>query len=290
MLGGGGDQVRNPEAAPPPEPPLACPVCHDTVDCSRVGMRLFPCAHAACGACAALLTTEEGERCVACPVCRARCAPGDVARHRALERLSAAHHCPRCSERWDAGPHKPMVLRPCLHQVCAACANESECAVCSAAVEGRAEDDAYCRALTTGRLALPPRAEEEEEGTLDGAMLAFCLWLQAHPVIHDMAWLYSAARPRESWPEEKKRLYNRCAELALAVGRRLPRDNHITSHTVALALGLPKGLESAVELEMTYACQRLRARQQFAPRVRRELERLPLRPHHRLSLEEGDAL
>ena len=51
-----------------------------------------------------------------------------------------------------------MLLRPCLHQLCTDCANNSRCAVCDAEVEGRAADDAYHHALATGRLA-PPRPE-----------------------------------------------------------------------------------------------------------------------------------
>ena len=36
--------------------------------------------------------------------------------------LSAAHHCSGCRGRWNGQDRMPMVLRPCLHQVCRACA------------------------------------------------------------------------------------------------------------------------------------------------------------------------
>ena len=58
-------------------------------------------------------------------------------------------------------------------------------------------------------------------------------------------------------------------------------DAHaVTPLTVARALGLPRGLESMVEMEVTYTQQRLRSRENFSARVQSELDRLPLRPHH----------
>ncbi len=290
------ERSANNEDAPPP--PLACPVCHDTMDVAQCGgMRLFPCAHAACAGCVARLPRVPGNASrVACPMCREECDVDAVERHQPLDVLSVAHHCPGCARRWDGERCRPMLLRPCLHQLCTDCANNSRCAVCDEEVEGRAMDDAYHHALTTGRLA-PPRPELTRTreraaggpaaGGLAGAMLAFCRWVQQHPAVLEMDWTYTAVRPQNQWPADKKRLYNRVAELSMEVGYHVPLTSGIDTigpTTVAQALGLSGPLGSMVELEVSKTRDMRRARMRFTEDVRASLHALPRHPHYTLPL------
>ena len=157
-------------------------------------------------------------------------ARGAAQQHPGLLLLSAAHHCSGCRRRWDDGDHMPMVLRPCLHQVCRACeagAGDS-CPVCHADTEGSPlEDDAFWAALSTGRLALPPwevlqdphqqrrTAAHRLKGDLDlciDAICALCAWLLRHPDTRDERWADSPLRPRV--PLRRASLHRRPASAA----------------------------------------------------------------------------
>ena len=170
-------------------------------------------------------------------------------------------------------------------------------------------DDAYHHALTTGRLA-PPRpeltrtraragadaagadaagADAAAAGGLAGAMLAFCRWVQQHPAVLEMDWTYTALRPQNEWPAEKKRLYNRVAELSMEVGFHVPLTTSgidtIGPTTVAQALGLSGPLGSMVELEVSKTRDMRRARMRFTEEdVRASLHALPRHPHYTLPL------
>ena len=144
--------------------PITCPVCHDTAPISTIWQ--FPCSHNICGACLERLPAAEdgagpaaGGPLVRCPVCRQACARGAPQQHPGLLMLSAAHHCSGCRGRWNGEDRMPMVLRPCLHQVCRACAAGAggACPVCHGDIIGNPlEDAAFWEALSTCLLYTSP--------------------------------------------------------------------------------------------------------------------------------------
>ena len=282
---------------------VTCPVCHDTSPLSSIWQ--FPCSHNICETCLERLPAADASAGgppprVRCPVCRQAHARGAAQQHPGLLLLSAAHHCGGCRRRWDDGNHMPMVLRPCLHQVCRACAAGAgdSCPVCHADTEGSPlEDDAFWAALSTGRLALPPwevlqdphqqrrTAAHRLKGDLDlciDAICALCAWLLRHPDTRDERWADNPLRPRAEWGRPKKDLFNEVCVLSIDIGRHLPlsSNNHhaLNALTVRDALGFTGDLADLIYSEINRAVQARKARMMLPARAQRAAHALDFRP------------
>jgi hypothetical protein len=209
--------------------------------------------------------------------------------------LSAAHHCSGCRHRWDDADHMPMVLRPCLHQVCRACAAQEHlpCPICHADTTGKSEDSAFWAALATGRLALPPwevlqdphqqrqtsvyRLRGDLELCID-AFSAMCAWLLRNPDATGETWRSSPLRPRTEWPTDKKERFNQICGLAVEVGQQLPLLGSINALTIRDALGFTGELADIIYIEMDHAVQTRKARMSLPARAQRAVHPLGVQP------------
>ena len=284
---------------------ITCPVCHDTSPISSIFQ--FPCSHNICGTCLEQLPEADGSNlqdhrapCVRCPVCRQACARGAAQQHPGLLMLSAAHHCSGCRGRWNGEDRMPMVLRPCLHQVCRACAAGAgdSCPVCHAGTVGAPlEDAAFWAALSTGRLALPPwevlqdphqqrsSAAYRLKGDLDlcvDAICALCAWLLRHPdTRRDFHWRESHLRPRAGWSADKKELFNQVCRLSIDIGKHLPlpaRTGGLTTISIRDALGFTGDLVDLIFQEMDRTVRTRMARLLLPPRAQRAAHALDFLP------------
>ena len=259
---------------------VGCPVCHET---GSHHMHLFPCAHSICDGCLPQLRSEASV--VKCPQCRASCPVDHVQPHEALAMLSAVHHCSGCRAVWDDDAHKPMVLRPCLDQVCRTCAKQATCPVCATDISGKVEDDAFHASLVSGDIPrpgwelLPPQPPQPE--TLEAALIALCAWLEVHPEIFTTDWdLYLP----QHLPSVLYGLYDECMQLCVRVGRAIPIPAMLSASTptpfticTALNPGPLKGM-LLVKIQNVYDVRS--ARKELTPEVQNAMARLPW--HHAL--------
>ena len=195
-----------------------------------------------------------------------------------------------------------MVLRPCLHQVCRACAAGAggACPVCHGDILGEPlEDAAFWAALSTGRLALPPwevlqdphqqrsHAASRLKGDIElctDAISALCAWLVRHPDAHSDTWRENTLRPRAAWTAAKKDLFNQVCRLSIDIGKHLPMSNGASTTTplttldIRDALGFTGELADIIFNEMDRAVRVRRARLRLPPRAQRAAHALAFRP------------
>ena len=175
----------------------------------------------------------------------------------------------------EAEPHSPMLLLPCLHQVCAGCARDCiHCPVCSQAIAGRTSDSAFMRALVTGDLLPPvenPRASPSSPrcGSMRQLMeeMVRCLNDGFH-----LDWESN----RSLWEERQKQLFNEACSLGMKLGWQVPPAT--SPRTVCDALGMQGCIRYCVLEEMNRVNSIREARQRMSPSLQPLFDSVRTRP------------